>query len=68
MTDIATVEYDVGMVWVDFDYNREMIEELKAEIPHANRTYDPVDKRWGFTPSWWDAARRIIEQYMTIAD
>jgi hypothetical protein len=56
------------MVWVDFDYNREMIEELKAEIPHANRTYDPVDKRWGFTPSWWDAARRIIEQYMTIAD
>ncbi len=65
---MAHVEYDVGMVWVEFDYDAELIEELKDGIESWDRTYDPDRKAWGIVPDRWDDARRIIEQYAEVVD
>lgn len=65
---IATVEYDTGMVWVEVGYDAEMIQQLKDEIPPGGRTWNVARKVWGFTPDWWDAARRVIMEYAEILD
>lgn len=65
---VAYVEYDVGQVIVEFDYNAELIEELKAEIPPMDRSWDEGRQAWVITPTRWDEAQRIIERYLTIVD
>ncbi len=64
----AYVEYEVGTVNVELPYDADLIDELKSTIPSEGRAWNPDRKVWVFTPNWWPEARRIIEQYMTVAD
>jgi len=65
---IANVEYDVGRVVVEFDYDADLIDEIKSGIPARERSWDEVRRAWVFTPHGWEEARRIIETYLTIVD
>lgn len=68
MSALAEVEYEVGTIVVTFDYDRELIEELKSSIPPGERHWDHERRAWVFTPAWWAEARRIIGMYCEIAD
>ena len=66
---IAHVEYDVGRVVVEFDYDRDLIDDLKASIEPQWRSWDDGRKVWTFTPSVWPEVERILETYgLTIID
>lgn len=63
---MAHVEYEVGTVSVEMPYDAELIARLKAELPVGARRWD--GSNWVITDSWWDTARRLIQEYYEISD
>ena len=46
--------------WVQFQYNKEFVEKVKS-IPSAYRSFDPVNKLWGFNDKGWNLFCAISE-------
>ena len=64
----AYAEYGTGEVTVEFPYNDELIEEIKANIPPFARSWDGTLKVWTFADEVWSDVKDIIEGYYPIMD
>jgi len=50
---------------LSFVYNPELVEELKDSIPGEFRRWDPVEKRWLFSPLYLDDVEAICRHYFS---
>ncbi len=65
----ARVEFtDYATVSVEFPYDAEALEQLKAEVPPEHRTWNASRKVWEFTPRGWNLAVAVLEQYFDIVE
>lgn len=46
--------------WLHFDYDMELIEKLKAQVPASLRAWDETEWRWRIANAAEDIVRRLM--------
>lgn len=61
MPRYVTMAASQGGWWLRFDYDPEVVADLKS-IPGYARKWNPEMKAWWIHAEWLDAAKRVIER------
>jgi len=51
---------------IKFDYDTELVERLKAMIPHTARQWDDVSKEWWVSAEYIDALDKLFPGFKTM--